>query len=97
MAYAIAFIVVVLAIWGIVRAISGDRYYANMTEKEFEEEAKRSSSVGGAVSALQKVFDPSHHVEYVEEQQQRVEADGAESGGPPKPVAPAPPAPRAKS
>jgi hypothetical protein len=96
MAYALAFIVVVLAIYGIVKAIGGDRY-ANMTEEEFEEEAKRSSSVGGAVSALQKVFDPSHHVEYVEEQQQRVEADGAESGGPPKPVAPAPPAARAKS
>jgi hypothetical protein len=96
MAYAITFIVVVLAIWGIVKAIGGDRY-ASMTEEEFEEEAKRSSSVGGAVSALQKVFDPSHHVEYVEEQQQRVEADGAESGGPPKPVAPAAPAPRAKT
>jgi len=96
MAYAVAFIVVLLAICGIVKAIGGDRY-ANMTEEEFEEEAKRSSRVGGAVSALQKVFDPSHHVEYVEEQQQRVEADGAESGGPPKPVALAPPAPRAKS
>jgi hypothetical protein len=38
MAYAIAFIVVLLAICGIVKAIGGDRY-ANMTEEEFEEEA----------------------------------------------------------
>jgi hypothetical protein len=96
MVYLIAAVIVFLAAWGIVKAASGDRY-ANMTEEEFEEEAKRSSSVGGAVSALQKVFDPSHHVEYVEEQQQRVEADGAESGGPPKPVAPTQPAPRAKN
>jgi len=96
MVYLIGAAIVFLAVCGIVKAIGGDRY-AKMTEEEFEEEAKRSSSVGGAVSALQKVFDPSHHVEYVQEQQQRVEADGAESGGPPKPVTPTPPAPRAKS
>lgn len=96
MVYLIGAVIVFLAIYGIVKAASGDRY-ADMTEEEFEEEAKRSSRVGGAVSALQKVFDPSHHVEYVQEQQQRVEADGSESGGPPKPVAPAPPAPRAEN
>lgn len=96
MVYIIGAIIIFLAIWGIVKAASGERY-ADMTEAEFEEEAKRSSRIGGAVSALQKVFDPSHHVEYVHEQQQRVEADGAESGGPPKPVAPTPSALRAKS
>jgi hypothetical protein len=96
MVYLIGAVIVFFVVWGIVKAASGNRY-ANMTEEEFEEEAKRSSSVGGAVSALQKVFDASHHVEYVQEQQERVEADGAESGGPPKPVAPASPVPRAKS
>ena len=96
MVYLIGAVIVFLAICGIVKSASDNRY-ADMTEEEFEEEAKRSSSVGGAVSALQKVIDPSHHVEYVQEQQQRVEADGAESGGPPKPVAPTTPAPRVKS
>jgi hypothetical protein len=95
MNYIIAGIIVILAICGIVKAVGGDRY-ASMTEEEFEEEAKRSSRTGGMVSALQKIVDPSHHVEYVQEQQERVEADGAESGGPPKPVAPALPAPRTK-
>jgi hypothetical protein len=96
MVYLIGAVMVFFVVWGIVKAASGDRY-ANMTEEEFEEEAKRSSRAGGMISALQKIVDPSHHVEYVQQQQERVEADGAESGGPPKPVAPAPPGPRAKS
>jgi hypothetical protein len=41
MAYAIALAVVVLAIWGIVKSASGDRY-SKMTEEEFEAEARRA-------------------------------------------------------
>lgn len=79
MAYAIALAVVVLAIWGIVKSLSGDRY-SKMTEEEFEAEAKRASLIGAGVIGLQKIIDPSHRVEYVMEEKQRAEADGAESG-----------------
>jgi len=87
MVYAVALIVIFLAICGIVKAVDSDRY-RNMTEEEFEEEAKRSSRATGMVSALQKIIDPSHRVEYVQEQKQRIEADGAESGDPPNPDGP---------
>ena len=87
MEYAVAGIIVVLAIWGIVKSVGGDRY-ARMTEEEFEEEAKRSSRAGSMVSAFQKIVDPSHKSEYVQEQKERLEADGAESGGPPERLAP---------
>lgn len=96
MDYGVAGIIVVLAIWGIVKAVGGDRY-ANMTEEEFEEEAERSSRAGSMVFALQKVVDPSHKSEYVQEQKERLEADGAESGGPPAPPAPTIPAPHPKN
>ena len=79
MAYLIAAIVLIAVVYGIAKATSGDRY-ANMTEEEFEAEAKRASVVGAGVMGLQKVIDPGHRVEYVEQAQQQIEADGAESG-----------------
>jgi hypothetical protein len=78
MAYAIALAVVVLAIWGIVKSASGDRY-SKMTEEEFEAEARRGARLAGGVAALQKVLDPSHKVEYAVEAKE-LEADAAESG-----------------
>ena len=36
--------------------------------------------MGAAMSAVQKIIDPGHRVEYVEQQNRRVEADGAEAG-----------------
>ena len=82
-------VILLCALYGLSRLASADR--KPMTEEEFEAEAKRSSTLGGAVGAFQKVFDPSHHVEYVEEQKQRVEAESEESGdrplqNPPPPV-----------
>ncbi|MGH9740184.1 MAG: hypothetical protein ACRD4X_16610, partial [Candidatus Acidiferrales bacterium] len=63
MAYAVTAVVVVVLLYAIVKAASGDRY-ANMTEEEFEKEARRSSKVGSAVIGLQKIVDPGHRVEY---------------------------------
>jgi hypothetical protein len=83
MAYFIALGVLVLVIWGIVKAASGDRY-SKMSEEEFEAEAKRTSLMGAAVAGLQKTIDPSHRVEYQQEQELRVEADGAEEGDGPE-------------
>jgi len=83
MIYFVALAVVALLVYGIMKAASGGRY-SKMTEEEFEAEAKRSSAMGAAVSGLQKVIDPSHRVEYVEEQQQRLEADGSDLGDGPE-------------
>lgn len=84
MAYVIALVIVVLIVYGIAKA-AGGRRYSKMTEEEFEAEAKRGSAMGAAIGALQKIIAPAHSVEYVQDQQQRVEADGAESGDQPEP------------
>jgi hypothetical protein len=82
MAYAIGSIVICVVLYLIFKAATSNRY-ANMTEEQLEQEAKRSSKVGAAVIGFQKVVDPGHRVEYAQEQQQRIEAAAAESGAPP--------------
>jgi hypothetical protein len=78
---------VLLIVIGIAKA-AGGRHYSEMTEEEFEAEAKRGSPMGAAVSGLQKIIDPAHPSEHIVEQQQRIEADRSDSGGPRKPGAP---------
>jgi hypothetical protein len=92
MAYLIAAIVLVLIVWGIVKATSADRY-RDMTEEEFDAEAKRASLLRAGVVGLQKAIDPDHRVEYMEEAQLRAESDGAESGDGPNPGQPPAPKP----
>lgn len=79
MLHAFATVLIALVIYGIVRMASGDRY-SNMTEQEFEAEARRGSTMGGAMAEVQKIVDPNHHVEYVQEEGERMDADGSESG-----------------
>jgi hypothetical protein len=74
---------VVFLIYAIAKLAGGDRY-ENMTSQQFEAEAKRGSRMGGAMAALQKVIDPGHHVEYVQEQKELAEAQGAKSGDRPE-------------
>lgn len=83
MFYVLAAVIVVGIFVVIMKAMSGGRY-ANMTEEEFEAEAKRSSTLGVAVAGFQKIVDPSHKIELMQEQQQRVEADSSESGDRPE-------------
>lgn len=90
LAYVLTGIVIVAVVYAIAKAAGGNRY-ANMTEEEFEREAKRSSKVGAAVVGFQKVVDPGHRVEYVQEQQLRIEAERAESGDAPETGHPAAP------
>jgi hypothetical protein len=84
MPYLVGLIAFALIIYGIVKAVSGGNY-SEMTSEEFEAEAKRPSHVGAAIIAVQKIVDPNHHVEYVQEERQKVEADSAPSGDPPHP------------
>lgn len=79
MIYIFAIAVFLLIVYGIVKAASGDRY-SKMTEEEFEADAKRSSVIGAGVAEFQKVIDPSHRVEYIQEQEQRIEAESSEPG-----------------
>jgi hypothetical protein len=79
MVYLAGLAVFALIVFGILRSASGDEY-SEMTEEEFEAEAKRRSHIGPALMTVQKMIDPNHHVEYVREEKERVEADSAESG-----------------
>jgi hypothetical protein len=78
-AYAIGFAVVIAAIIGIVKLISGDRY-SKMTEEEFEAKAKRGSRIGGALLAVQKLANPSLKVEYLRQQDKQVEGERVDAG-----------------
>ncbi len=89
MVYLVVGIIVAVVLYAIAKAATGNRY-ANMTEEQFEQEAKRSSKVGAAVIGFQKVVDPGHRVEYVQEQQQRIEAESSESGDAPEAGRPQP-------
>lgn len=75
--------VLVAALFGLAIAVRGARY-EEMTEEEFEAEAKRSSRVGGALLEFQKAVDPSHKVEYVQSKEKHAEAESAESGDKPQ-------------
>jgi hypothetical protein len=54
-----------------------------MTEEEFEAQAKRGSRIGGALLEVQKLANPSLKVEYLHQQDNRVEGEHAESGDDP--------------
>jgi hypothetical protein len=81
--YAIGVAMVAAIVYAIAKSASGNRY-ARMTENEFEAEARRASSIGSAVAAVQKIVDPSHHVEYVQEENERLEADASTPGDKPQ-------------
>jgi hypothetical protein len=79
MAYLFGVLAFLLIVYGIVKAATGNPY-SEMSEEEFEADAKRGSLIGPAVMAVQKNVDPNHHVEYVQEQKENIEAVSAESG-----------------
>ncbi|MGH9575180.1 MAG: hypothetical protein ACRD40_16830 [Candidatus Acidiferrales bacterium] len=83
MPYVVGLFIFALILYGIYKAVTGDRY-SEMTDQEFETEARHASQLAPALMGFQKFVDPNHHVEYVEEQQQRIEADAAESGDRPE-------------
>jgi len=74
---------VILAVVAAVVALiagfaAGKDRYAEMSEEEFEAEAKRGSLLGAAVMGLQKVLEPKR-VEYIMQRDKRVEGDSAEA------------------
>ena len=88
MIYIIMLGVLVALLLVIIRVAAGDDRYKEMTEEEFEAEARRVSMTGVAMTELQKHIDPQHKVEYLAQRDKHVEADSSESGDrPPDPPA----------
>jgi hypothetical protein len=83
MVYLIVLSLFALVLYGIFKAVTGERY-SEMTNDEFEAEARHPSKFAPVLTSIQKMVDPNHHVEYVQEEKERTEADSAQSGDPPK-------------
>jgi hypothetical protein len=80
---AIVMLVVIAGIVALIVAFAGGKdRYAEMTEQEFEEEAKRSSALSGAFSEFHKFFQPKR-TEYMLRRDKRVEGQQKVSGDPP--------------
>ncbi len=85
------FVVFVVVLIAIVIGVAGSDRYSKMTEEEFEAEAERSSLLGAAMLATQKLIQPSRAQAMIE-QKKRVEKDATAAGGePPKEKSPTTP------
>lgn len=91
MEYVVIAAVLILALAGILHAATGKSRYAEMTEEEFEEEARRGSPLGSALMSVQGIIEPNRKVEYVLQQDKRFAGDASESGDRPPNHSPAPP------
>jgi hypothetical protein len=88
MIYIILLAVLVVLLLAVIRVAAGDDRYKEMSEEEFEAEARRVSMTGVAMTELQKHIDPIHKVEYLLRRDRHAEADSSESGDrPPDPPA----------
>ena len=83
MAFVIGLAFIVVLIFLMVRFADSNRY-RRMTDEEFEAESKRAASLAGPITTFQKLIDPGHHVEYVQEQKEE-KPQVSQSGDPPKP------------
>ena len=72
------FAVLLVLLLRMIKLSSADRY-ARMTGKDFEVEAKRVSPIGGVMLAIQRLIDPAHRVEHV--QQAKAHAENEKSPG----------------
>ncbi len=79
MVYVVLIAILVALLVGVVMAASTRDRYTNMTEKEFEAEAERSSVLGAATLGLHKLLQPKR-VEYIVQKDKHVEAEHADSG-----------------
>jgi hypothetical protein len=85
-AYALGMLVLLGVIWALIRAVTAKDRYAEMTEEEFEAEAKKVSAMGAGLQEFQRIVE-GRRVEYMLQQDKHVEADEADSGDKPKPGA----------
>jgi hypothetical protein len=83
-AYALGILVLLGVIWALIRAVTAKDRYAEMTEEEFEAEAKKVSAMGAGLQEFQRIVE-GRRVEYMLQQDKHVEADEADSGDKPRP------------
>ena len=74
--------VVVAVLIALVVALGGKDRHSEMTEEEFEAEAKRVSAMGAGVVELHKMFQPNR-VKQIVEEKQRAKQEMNVSGDPP--------------
>jgi hypothetical protein len=84
MAFIVVAVVALALILALVYVIGAPDKQAQMTEGEFEAEAKRGSMLGAAFMGVEKVLRPKQ-IEHVLVQKKRVEKDAAIAGDPPVP------------
>lgn len=76
---------VIALLIAVVRAATRPGRYSEMTEEEFQKEADRVTMRGVGVAEFQRIVDPSHKVEYLQQRDKHVEAEEEDSGDRPKP------------
>ena len=86
--------IIILAVLAAIVALiigitTGKDRYAEMSEEEFEAEAKRASPLGAAMMEMHKFLQPTR-VEFMRKRDKRVEGDSAEAGDPPPKEPPVP-------
>jgi hypothetical protein len=82
MSYLLGIAVVVALLVAILVVLGKDESKSEMTEQEFEEEARQASGMRAAVTGLHKFFQPDRVTQIVEEQQ-RAREKFVVSGDPP--------------
>jgi hypothetical protein len=82
MAAFLLIVLVVALVGALIYVMGSPGPHEEMTEEEFEEEAKKKSLLRAGMIGLQKVLEPNR-IEHVLEQKQRVEKDDSLPGEPP--------------
>lgn len=82
MSYLLGIAVVVVLLVAFLAVLGKDENKSEMTEQEFEEEARQASATRAAVTGLHKFFQPDRVTQIVEEQQ-RAKEKLVVSGDPP--------------
>lgn len=76
----ILLVIVIALIIGVFAAVTGKSRYSDMSEEEFNKEAQRATMRGAGVAEFQRIVDPSHKVEYLQQRDKHVEAEKTDSG-----------------
>lgn len=85
MSFLLGIAVVIVLIVAILAVLGKDEDKSEITEEEFEEEARQASAMRAAVTGLHKFFQPDRVTQIVEEQQSAKEKFSV-SGDPPHEV-----------
>ena len=84
LSFAAGILLILAVVWVLVRAVTAKDRYAEMTEAEFEAEAKKVSAVGAGLAEFQRIVE-GRKVEYMLQQDKHIEAEETDSGDKPNP------------